>query len=180
LPVPTVPDFTAAQFVNEAGLDALGTVLNFLLAPPRCYAYKTASGALADTTWDEINFGAEAYDSHAAHDNVTNNSRLVAPESGLYTIKAHLTFATNANGIRGLDIRKNAAGVQTAGTDLAFVVIAGNGTTQSRLIASVDAQLTAGDYIEVFGYQGSGGALNVEGNNIGDTWLSFRWVARTV
>jgi alpha-D-ribose 1-methylphosphonate 5-triphosphate synthase subunit PhnG len=180
LAIPTVRDWTATEIVTEAKLDEISTALNFLLAPPRCYAYKTASGALASATWDEINFGAEAYDSHAAHDNSSNTSRLVAPESGLYTIKAHLTFATDSAGIRGLDIRKNAAGVQTAGTDLAFVIIAGNGTTQSRLIASVDAQMTAGDYCEVFGYQNTGGALNVEGNSIGDTWLSFRWVARTV
>jgi hypothetical protein len=180
LAIPTVRDWTATEIVTEAKLDEISTALNFLLAPPRCYAYKSGSGALANAAWGDINFGAEAYDSHGAHDNSTNNGRLVAPESGLYTIKAHLTFALNANGIRGLDIRKNAAGVQTAGTDLAFIIIAANGTTQTRLIASVDAQLTAGDYCECFAYQNSGGALNVEGANIADTFLSFRWAARTV
>jgi hypothetical protein len=180
LAIPSVRDWSATETITEAKLDEISTALNFLLAPPRCYAYKTASGALASATWDEINFGAEAYDSHAAHDNSTNNSRLVAPESGLYTIKAHLTFATDSAGIRGLDIRKNAAGVQTAGTDLDFRILPGNGTTQTRIGASVDAQLTAGDYVEVFAYQNTGGALNVEGNNIADTYLSFRWTARTV
>jgi hypothetical protein len=180
LAIPTVRDWTATEVVTEAKLDEISTALNFLLAPPRCYAYKSGAGSLASATWDAINFGAEAYDSHAAHDNATNNSRLVAPESGLYTIKAHLTFAINANGIRGLDIRKNAAGVQTAGTDLTFLILSGNGTTQTRIGASVDAQLTAGEYIEVFAYQNSGGVLNVEGANIADTFLSMRWTARTV
>lgn len=153
--------------------------LNFLLAPPRCYAYKSADGSLANATWDAIQLGVEAYDSHAAHDNSTNNSRLTAPESGLYNVTAHLMFATNSSGVRGLDIRKNANAVQTGGTDLALVIIAGNGTTEARLIATVDVQLVQGDYCEVFGYQSSGGALNVIGGQA-NTFLSFRFVARTV
>jgi hypothetical protein len=177
--IPTVRDWAATEAITEAKLDEISTALNFLLAPPRTYAYKSADGSLANTTWDAINLGVEAYDSHAAHDNSTNNTRLTAPETGLYTITAHLTFATNSGGVRGLDIRMNANAVQTGGTDIALVIIAGNGTTEARLIASVDRQLTAGDYIEVFAYQSSGGALNVLGGQA-NTFLSFRWVSRTV
>lgn len=177
--LPFVRDWGATETITEAKLDEISTALNFLLAPPRCYAYKSADGSLANTTWDAINLGVEAYDSHAAHDNTTNNTRLVAPEAGLYTVTAHLTFATNSAGVRGLDVRKNANAVQTGGTDLALVIIAGNGTTEARLIASFDVQLVASDYIEVFAYQSSGGALNVIGG-AANTFLSFRWVAKTV
>lgn len=88
-------------------------------------------------------------------------------------------FQTNATGIRGLDIRKNANAVQSGGTDLALVIGAGNGTTEARIIATVDTQLTGGDYVEVFGYQASGGSLNVIGGQA-NCFLSFRWLAKTV
>ena len=177
--VPSAPDWAASETITEAKLDSISTVLNYLLSPPRAYAYKSADGALATSTWDVISLGVEAYDSHSAHSTTTNDSRLVAPESGLYTIKAHSAFDINASGIRGLNIRKNAAGVQTGGTDLVMVIIAGNGTTQARPIAAVDAQLVAGDYIELFCYQSSGGPLNILGG-IANTFLQFRWAAKTV
>jgi hypothetical protein len=178
LAVPVPRTWVASETIDASKLNNGRDALNFLLEPPRCYAYKTADGALATSTWDAINFGAEAYDSHSAHDNSTNNSRLVAPESGLYDLRAHGAWATNSTGIRGLNIRKNANAVQTGGTDLVMVVIAGNGTTEARLIASVDVQLVAGDYVELFAYQSSGGSLNVLGG-IANTFLSMRFVAKT-
>jgi len=85
---------------------------------------------------------------------------------------------TNATGQRGINIRKNAAGVQTAGTDIVLDVFPGNGTTQARPFASVEQQFVAGDYLEMFLYQSSGGILTVNGG-IAATFLSFRFVART-
>jgi hypothetical protein len=177
--VPAPPDWSTPETITEAKLDSISTVINYLLAPPRCYTYRASDGALAHATWDPINFANEAYDSHAAHDNSTNNTRLVIPESGLYTITAHATFDVNATGQRAMNVRKNAAGVQTSGTDIIFVVIAGNGTTEARPIAVVDQQLVAGDYLELFVWQSSGGPLDVVGG-IANTFLSFRWVAKTV
>jgi hypothetical protein len=179
--IPSVPDFSAAQFVNEAVLDQLGSVVNFLLEPPRCYAYKSGTGALANSTWDAVNFGVEAYDSHNAHDNTTNSSRITAPESGLYTVATSVEFEANATGSRRINVRRNAAGVQTAGTSLRFVVVnavagAGNETT---VAATFDTQLVQGDYIETFAHQSSGAALNVTGTLAG-TFLSIRWTAKTV
>jgi hypothetical protein len=178
--VPTVPDFTASQFVAESHLDALGTVLNFLMNPPRCYAYKSANGSLASANWDALSLTAESYDSHACHDNSTNNTRVSFPETGLYTIKANITFDVNTNGIRGLNIRKGAAAVQTAGTDLIMLTPDANGTSQTRVTASIDHQATAGEYAEIFAYQNSGGGLSVLGGGAGLSFLSIRWVARTV
>ena len=77
-------------------------------------------------------------------------------------------------------VRKNAAGVDTAGTLLRFVVVnavagAGNETTVAH---TFDSQLTAGDYIEVFAQQTSGGPLSVNGT-IAGTFASIRWCAKT-
>jgi hypothetical protein len=180
LVVPTAPDWGASETITEAKLDSISTVLNFVMNPPRCYAYKSANGSLASANWDALSLTAESYDSHAAHDNSTNNTRVSFPETGLYAIKANITFDVNTNGIRGLNIRKGAAGVQTAGTDLIMLTPDANGTSQTRVTASVDHQATAGEYAEIFAYQNSGGGLSVLGGGAGLSFLSIRWVARTV
>jgi hypothetical protein len=180
LAVPVAPDWGASETITEAKLDSISTVLNFLLAPPCCYAYKTANGSLAHATWDALSLNAEAYDSGGIHDNASNNSRLVAPESGLYEVKGNITFDINTNGIRGINIRKNAASVQTAGTSLIMLTPDANGTSETRVFASVDHQMTAGDYLETFGYQNSGGGLSVIGGTAGLSFLSIRFVRRTV
>jgi hypothetical protein len=179
LAVPSPRTWVNSEFVTKTLLDTeIRDSFNFLLAPPRCYAYKTANGSLVNATWDALSLTGELYDSHNAHDNTTNNTRIVAPEAGLYSIISHVTFTTDSAGVRGLDIRKNANAVQTGGTDLALVIIAGNGTTEARLIATVDATLNVNDYIEVFAYQSSGAALNVLGGAAALSFLSFRWVAK--
>jgi hypothetical protein len=180
LAIPTVRDWTATEIVTEAKLDEISTALNFLLAPPRCYAYKTANGSLAHATWDALSLNAEAYDSGGIHDNASNNSRLVAPETGLYEVKGNITYDINTNGLRGLNIRKNAASVQTAGTSLIMLTPDANGTSETRVSSSVDHQMTAGDYLEIFAYQNSGGGLAVMGGTAGLSFLSIRWVSRTV
>jgi hypothetical protein len=176
--VPTPKTWVAAEFVDAAEFNVeLRDTFNFLLAPPRCYAFKTSDGALANASWGALNFNGELYDSNAAHDNSTNNTRLVAPESGLYTIIAHTMFETSSAGLRLIDVRKNANAVQTGGTDLSMVVQAGNGTTEARLIVAVDAQLNAGDYVESFAWQNSGAPLNVIGG-AANCFLSFRWASK--
>jgi hypothetical protein len=169
-------------FVDEQDLnDEVRDPLLFLLGPPRVGCYKSGDGALANNTWDEINFNAEFYDSHSAHDNSTNNSRISAPESGLYDIRVSVEFEANATGSRRVNVRKNAAGNQASGTSLRFKVVnavagAGNETTVDL---AFEAQLAAGDYIEVFCHQTSGGALNVIGAQDG-TAASIRWVAKSI
>jgi hypothetical protein len=179
LAIPVVRDWSATETITEAKLDEISTALNYLLAPPRVYAYKSSDGALASATWDALNLTAEAYDSGALHDNTTNNTRLVPTEPGLYGIVCHIMYDTNSSGIRGLDIRKNANAVQTGGTDLMLLIIDGNGTTQTRIAGYVEVQLTTSDYVEAFGYQNSGSVLNVIGG-AANTFMSMRWLARTV
>jgi hypothetical protein len=179
--VPTVPDFAASQIVDDGDLDDLGDVARFLLDPPRCFAYKNADGALAHDTWDEVNYGAEAYDSHGSHSTVTNSSRVAAPEDGAYLVMVSVEFEANATGSRRIRVKKNAAGSEPSGTLLKAKTVnavtgAGNETT---LDAAFDVQLTAGEYLEVFAHQTSGGPLSVLGT-ISGTYLSIRWVARTV
>jgi hypothetical protein len=74
-------------------------------------------------------------------------------------------------------LRKNAAGSSVGGTliiDTSTLPSAGNA---GFLGLTVDTQLNANDYIEVFTKQTSGGALNVL-NGFGNTFLEFLWVSK--
>lgn len=178
--VPVPPDWATPETITEAKLDSISTVLNYLLAPPRCYAYKSASGNLADSTWDAVNFGAEAYDSGSMHDNSTNTSRVIATESGLYCVAVSIEFAANATGSRRIQVRKNAGANVANGTQLRFIVVNAvtGGGNETTVASTFDTQLVAGDYVEVFAHQTSGGILAVNAT-IAGSFMSIRWVAKT-
>lgn len=141
--------------------------------PPRCKAYQHTLQSLTNNTATAITLDAEIYDSNvtstAQHDNVTNNSRLTCVYPGLYEIKTIVSFASNVTGARVVAIRKNGATITTP-TDQVQLAVAG-GFAQMPL--SVEENLIAGDYIEVWATQVSGGALNTVADG---SWLSFRQV----
>lgn len=181
--VPNPKTWLAAEFVDDAKLNLeLRDSLNFLLNPPHCYGYRNA--ALSITTGGSeqlIGLDAEAYDwsVSAMHDLVTNNSRITIPETGLYTIFASATIAANATGRRSLTVRKNAAGVAGAGTAVFALNTGGStGTFGTVVEGCKDYPLTAGDYIEMFMFQDSGGSLALTVGADLYTFLGVRWVSK--
>lgn len=160
--IPTVPTFTAGAVLTASDLNAMGTAINFWASPPRASITKSTTQSLNNATLTLITWDQEVYDTDAMHDTVTNNSRLICQTAGYYAITGTLSFAINGTGTRGIQIRKNAAGSSTGGTllyDLTWAAIAGSQTTVVVPVFTV--ALVAADYIEMFGNQSSGGALNV-------------------
>jgi hypothetical protein len=94
------------------------------------------------------------------HDTVTNNSRLTIPTGGggLYLVKATVVFTPNATGMRAAQLLKNGAVIGTFATMLTVGSSAGE---ESTVHVTQLLELAAADYLEVQGYQASGGALNV-------------------
>jgi hypothetical protein len=179
--VPTPKTWVAAEFVDaaEANLE-WRDVSNFLLNPPHTYANHTASSALTDNAWEVISLGGELYDSHGAHSTVTNSSRLVAPEIGLYTIHCQVRTSDLAGTICQFQVRMNAAGSDTGGTRLFLQSQNGAGGGQvTELGRSVDYPLDSGDYIELFILVNTGANPNANlGSGADATFLSFRWVSK--
>jgi len=167
--------------VGDATMNArIRDVFNFLLSPPRAYAYRNADKSTTDAVDTLYDLDAELYDPYAtpAHDTATNNSRLVAAETGIYVCYAQATWAANATGRRRLTIRKNSAGSSTGGTQVGRLDIPVVPAGQHTSALAAPAQLTAGDYIEMFVQQTSGGALNVL-TGIGISYLAFEWSKKT-
>lgn len=152
-------DELTAQLFNAEVRDFLLALLN----PPRVSVSQASgtnfptSGTAAVVGWD-----TEAYDTdgNAMHSTSSNTSRLVAVTAGTYAVSVSLGFASNTTGIRTADLRKNAAGNVASGTRIAFwSALAVTGSTTTTVGGSIDVVMAAGDYLEVFGFQTSGGAL---------------------
>jgi hypothetical protein len=122
-----------------------------------CSLYQTVtSTSIANNTATAMAYGAEAYDTDGFHNNSTNNSRVTIPTGlgGYYQIRLNTRFEPNAVGSRRGMVYINGAQV----TDLPEY---NNATTYNTGIGSVILKLNAGDYIEHFVIQASGGSLPI-------------------
>lgn len=179
--VPTPRTWVAAELETAAIFNGdQRDTDNFLLAPPRAFAYRSAALSLGTSgVFAVVGLDGEVYDPYATpiHDTATNNSRMVAPEVGLYVVNIKIRFASNATGNRFMELRKGAAGVAGAGTLLttqAVSPVSGNSTTINE---TVEVQLNSGDYVELFGRQDSGASLALTVGS-DSTFLQMRWTAK--
>ncbi len=153
--------------------------LNFLLSPPRCKVFNSTTYTIASSAvFTLLSWDSEVYDTDTMHSTVTNTSRLVATTAGLYSHTTSIFFAANATGQRAIEVRKNAAGSNSGGT---LIVqsnsgAAATGAASMSVSTTTDVQMTAGDYLEVFVYQSSGGSLASIGG-VEATFALMRWVA---
>ncbi|MGG5257449.1 hypothetical protein [Phycicoccus avicenniae] len=177
--IPTFPTFADGEIPNAAKLNQMKTASDFWALTPRCSVFPSAPQTLSHTVWGLIGFNSEVYDivqsgDTPSHDTATNNSRLIVRTAGKYEIAAQVQFATSGTGQRDAQIRLNAGGSSSSGTLITLnqQSAVGSGST-SVAITPVEIALAAGDYIEIFARQNSGGALDtVPGSGI--TFLRFK------
>ena len=120
---------------------------------PTVRVFSTSSQSTATGTSAKINFDGEDYDQSAMHDPGTP-SDLVAPIAGTYAISAEITFQSNPTGFRALTIAK------TGTSGIAFYMPALS--VETPVNGSTQMHLNAGDVVQFFAFQNSGGALNVQ------------------
>tara|TARA_R110000868_G_scaffold296804_1_gene557170 strand:+ start:227 stop:1078 length:852 start_codon:yes stop_codon:yes gene_type:complete len=127
-----------------------------------CLAVTTAaSQSISNATFTAKSFpGTDVYDTDGFHDPATNNSRITIPTGlgGYYLVYGQVNWDANATGRRLLYIRKN-------GTAIYFVEgFASSASIYPTNTVSIIDNFAAGDYLELFVYQNSGGSLNVLGD----------------
>lgn len=124
---------------------------------PCCRAYNSAAFGIATATGTSITLNSERYDNAAMHSTSSNTSRITVPTGGggKYLFGGGLQWQTGATGTRLVFMLLNAT------TLIAEQSAPGNASVSpATSVASVYA-LSAADYIEMQGYQDSGGGLNV-------------------
>ena len=142
----------------------------------RCYASASGTQSLSNATATALALDTTDLDTdpsgNAQHSNVTNNSRLTCKTAGDYIIGGGFVFASNATGFRWAYLFKNAT---TYLDNIGFQAPTGTGV--SALVSlTTFASLAVNDYVELFGYQDSGGSLATS-TAIGKTHLWWVRVA---
>jgi hypothetical protein len=159
---------TAADTVARLGIGTAGQVLkvNSGATAPEwgaaaggstfvgAYATKTAAQTLANNTATILTWNAERFDTDGFHDNSTNNSRMTIPagKGGKYLVVASAYWVTGS-GYRELNVFKNGSLV-----NYFYTVI---DVTYGFQNISTIVDCVATDYLELRGFQDSGGNLNV-------------------
>jgi hypothetical protein len=177
--VPTPRTWVAAEFVTATLNNVeIRDTENWLLNPPRASANRTTTVSTTTAVWTRVDLTSELYDSGSIHDNSTNPSRLTAPETYLYEVHAQVRWEANATGVRFVAVCKNSAGTYNAANLVAQRMQTTTWSEATFQGLSVDVALNAGDYVEMFGQQQTGGALSAFGGGAGQTFMSIRGVAK--
>lgn len=156
LPVPVPRTYTVGETETGAYLNSLRDALNFLLNPPSATLVQvTTATTLTTATWGAIGYDSSTFDNYGGHSNSTNNSRYTIQATGKYLVGGAAAFSANATGNRGAKVMKNGAVIQGPYT---------LGPTSSTRAMSASSSgfivpCSTGDYLELAGFQDSGGNL---------------------
>jgi hypothetical protein len=176
--VATIPSFSTASAggtltaalwnsnVRDAG--------NFFLGRPHVILTQGVAQAIANTTFTALTWDTEVRDNDAVHSTVTNTSRMTVVTAGWYRVSGTCGWAGSATGQRLSRWAVNGTGVE--GTEIAFS--SALSTTSAVPAVTADFFLNAGDFVELFVWQNTGGSLNT---NIGSTTKSraqLLWLAQ--
>lgn len=128
--------------------------------------HRTATQSMTNNTRLAITWQAAAYQTGITWSSGTNPTRITVNVTGLYLLAANIKFANVVGGRRGVGWKKNGGA-----TNWDIQNHPGNGVDTVNGIEIID--LVSGDYIEVFGFQNSGSAINTSGTTEGDVWASL-------
>lgn len=144
---------TSTDWVHAVAASELDAFSSFT----GCRSFRSAALAVPNAAWTAIPLDAETFDTHGFHDNATNPSRFTVPagKAGKYRISAQVTWSANATGGRYAGIRKN-------GLEMAVAAFVPSTANTAAVVTDV-LDLVVGDYVEMWGWQNSGGSLNVAG-----------------
>lgn len=175
--VPTPLDPIAGDVLSATAFDlGVRDPLLFLMdGYPRVHAWRGTALNSVDGTPTLVNFDSETFDTDNMHDPAVNPSRIKFPTAGLYEIDWLVTLATATYTALSLNIRLNAGGSAAGGTSVRtqpYML----GTGAPNLQLTFLRYMPAGDYLEAFVDQTSGGNRAMSATSLG-TRCFARWIA---
>lgn len=176
LTVPVMRTFNVGEYETGAFFNSnIRDATSFLLNPPICNAVQATAQTVSNILWTPLTLDSTIVDSYGGHSNSTNNSRYTAQAPGWYMVMGAVCWAANATGWRGVRTLKNGA---TASVGGATEVLANTVAAALTTIATpaVIVFLNSGDYVEVEGYQTSGGNLATAVNSDANCALTVVWL----
>ena len=149
--------------------------INFLKSRPHAVLRRiTTNQSVSNNTNTPIFWNGEDLDTDGGHSNVTNPSRYTVGTAGYYHLSTVVVWATNGSGYRHIFLAKNGDTSFRYGSNYTFVL--GISGAQICLSTCAVVPLQVGDYVEVWGFQNSGGSLDVLVSNA-DSRFELEWVS---
>lgn len=142
--------------INAADVNQLVTQVNFNSAPPLFVGTQNVTQSLLNTTTTAITFDTNVIDTYNGHSTTTNTSRYVCQQAGYYTVAGAICYAASSTGMRGAHASVNGSALQGCAAQVA------GGATYFTTVALPprDVFLNLNDYVELYGWQSSGGNLS--------------------
>lgn len=128
---------------------------------------RNASQTIPNNTWTKVTWASTpSFDKNGMWDSA--NNRLLIKQSGEFNIKASLLYLANATGGRHIAIYKNGVSISENRSGIA------SGTVGQSVSHSDILQLIAGDYLEIYTFQSSGGNLDIGSSSSENIWTIER------
>jgi len=123
--------------------------------------YNSTTVSAANATLTTMTFDSELFDTDAYHSTATNTGRITIPagKAGYYLLYGQITFLASSTGMRQASLHKNGSANELTIDGLPNSASSVNDNPE---VTSIQ-YLAVADYIEIKGYQTSGGALNMRG-----------------
>lgn len=142
----------------------------FLTTVPTAEVYQSVSQNIPNGAFTAVTMDSSILDTDGQHSNSVNPSRVVCQVAGWYSVSGAIGYLTNATGARGAVIYKNGAALtQSTGT-----ITAASNALHVATAGEFLVQLAVGDYVELYAWQNSGGALGTAGSGY-YPFLYVRW-----
>jgi hypothetical protein len=129
------------------------------LQQPGCRLTNSVAQVLTNDTFTAIAFDTQRWQRGGIHSTTTNNTRITISDTGKWLVGGNLGYEPHATGRRMILIRVDGTVYETAIANPGFAPSVGLGNL--GLATNTVLDLTAGQYVELIGYQSSGGDLDI-------------------
>lgn len=168
-----MPTLAAGHIPTAAELKQITDRIDLLSAPPYAQLRQTGAQTIGSGAFVAITFDAEDFDNYGGHSTVSNTSRYTCQLDGIYQLTGKIGWAANATGRRASRWQKNGADLN--GSQIA--IIATSASDVGHPAATMFVSLVAGDYVELHGFQESGGNLATVVAGAQQPTMTVRWIA---
>ena len=149
--------WVTGEVVTAANLNTYVRLnLEALYDAPFCRAFASAAVSVPNLAITALALNSESQDNDGIHSTVTNTSRATPPTAGGYVVTGWVTYAGSTGGSqRTALLRLNGT------TKIGQLDEPRNGAAETALSLVALYRFSGTDYVELCGYQDTGGALNV-------------------
>lgn len=175
--VPVFRTWVAGEIVTAAYMNTnIRDAGNFFVAVPLAVLRQTVAQSIPNGAFTALLLDTEDIDRDGGHSTVTNTSRYTAQTAGWYTFQGSINFTANVTGQRTIVFRPN-GGAATTYKNKVQIPMAGTVGSGSVVTTATFSMNGTTDYVEILGWQNSGGALLTYITDEGNPSMAVRWVS---